>query len=284
MKYLNKFCALSLFIFLFFISSCKKTEPTPITPDTNSYARFSSNDSVSTFYVGSDNDSVKIPISVSLASTADRTISLTFSSNTAIMDQQYSANQTLQISAGKLTDSLTITGIFAGFASSTQIDTLKITIVSNEQIKASNTHTNYYLILRKKCPPIDLNDLLGAYLNTNEVSSWNGVYGPYTTTISNIQNTSATTGTIVIDNIYDYGWPPVTFNLDWTNPQNPTAVVVAQNGLTDGAGTIYDIRPFPSGNIGSFSTCDNVLTLIMQVRIDPATEWDTTPYVVNLAR
>jgi hypothetical protein len=269
---------------MFIFTSCKKTEVTPIDPtDTNTYAKFSSIDSISTFYVSSENDSFKIPISVNLTSNTDRSISISYTSNTAVMDQQYSVNNTFVLSAGKQADSLTIQGIYAGFSSSSQIDTLKITIVSNADIKADKSHTSYYLILRKKCPSIDLNDLLGTYLNTNEVSSWNGAYGPYTTSITSVQNVTSTTGTIVVENIYDYGWPAVTFNLNWTNPQNPIAIVVAQNGLSDGAGTIYDVRPFQTGNLGSFSTCDNVLTLIMQVRIDGG-NWDATPYVVNLAR
>ncbi len=286
MKNCNRFFYLSIVIFLLISASCKKSEviPTPLPPaDNTSYARFSSNDTISIFYISSADDSIKIPVSVSSTSDSSRTVSFNYSSNTAVLDQQYSADSTIIIPSGKLTDSLTIKGIYAGFASSSQIDTLKITIVSNDKIKANSTHTNYILILKKLCPAINLNDLVGTYLNTNEVSSWNGAYGPYSTYINTVQNTTTTTGTIVVENIYDYGWSPITFNVDWTNSQHPTATVVAQNGITDGAGTVYDVRPFPSGNLGSFSTCDNVLSLIMQVRIGGGT-WDTVPYVVTLAR
>lgn len=76
----------------------------------------------------------------------------------------------------------------------------------------------------------DLNTLLGDYTNTNELFGTNA-YGPYTTSISSVTATSATTATVVVENIWDNGWGPISFDIDWTDPLNTTAVVVQQDAI-----------------------------------------------------
>ena len=82
-------------------------------------------------------------------------------------------------------------------------------------------------------------------------------------------------------NIFDDGWGPITFELDWTDPLNRKCVVVDAVIPNTDAGTIfgsqYDGIPIivtaPFGAIaadhdGTYSFCDQVLTLNMEIGID----------------
>ena len=90
-------------------------------------------------------------------------------------------------------------------------------------------------------------------------------------------------------NIYDYGWNPAKFVLDWTNPAARTAIPLPQSGIGDAgtlnsayAGRDISLRPL-AGQPGTFSICKQTLNLTMQVGVT-GLGWFGTPYFVNMAR
>ena len=139
-----------------------------------------------------------------------------------------------------------------------------------------------------------LSDLTGDYDNTNETLG-TSAYGPYTTTISSAVATGPTTGTIVVENIWDNGWGPITFNLDWTDPNNRTATVVDQAAIPGSdagdlnpanAGTTISVRVPPSAlsaTPGTFSTCGQTFQLKMQLGVTGGS-YVNALYTVNLER
>jgi hypothetical protein len=127
--------------------------------------------------------------------------------------------------------------------------------------------------MRKLCP-INMDDFLGDFDNTNE--TFGGPYGPYTTSVSAVTPTGATTARITVENIWDNGWGPIDFDVDWTDSENPTVTVVAQDPIPGSdagdfnpayAGIPANVRPFAAGPVGTFSACDNTLTLKMQLGV-----------------
>ncbi|MGV3530682.1 MAG: hypothetical protein ACO1OO_17395 [Flavisolibacter sp.] len=240
-----------------------------------SYAKFNTiaaGDTIGRYLLRSVGNTFKLPIGVTTVSDHPRTINLSYSSNTAAQGQQYEAPTSITIPAGQAVDTLTIKGLLAGYASSSRVDTLKITITEGDGVKASPYKQNYYVIMRKYCD-VDLNAFLGDYNNTNE--DWGGSkYGPYTTSISSVTPISATKGRIVVENIFDWGWGPITFELDWFDPANFKVTVVPQtSGIADAgklssayAGGQVAVRPM-SGVSGTFNSCDQVITLKMQLGV-----------------
>ncbi len=139
-----------------------------------------------------------------------------------------------------------------------------------------------------------LSDLIGDYDNTNETLG-TSAYGPYTTSISSAVSTGATTGTIVVENIWDNGWGPITFNLDWTDPNNRTATVVDQAAIPGSdagdinpanAGSTISVRVPPtslSATAGTFSACGQTFILKMQLGVTGGSYFNSL-YTVNLER
>lgn len=139
-----------------------------------------------------------------------------------------------------------------------------------------------------------LDDFLGNYANTNETFG-TSPYGPYTTTITNVTPLTATTARITVINIFDNGWGPIEFTLDWTDPNNRTAVVVANNAIQGSnagdlnstyAGQTISVREPPSSlssGPGTFSYCNQTFVLKMQLGVTNAGYFNTL-YTVNMAR
>jgi hypothetical protein len=140
---------------------------------------------------------------------------------------------------------------------------------------------------------VNLNDLLGDYPNTNE--DFGGAYGPYTTSVSSVTLTSPTTGSIVVENIWDNGWAPITFDLDWTDPANRIVSLLQQDNIADGGtvnptyagSTVTVTNPsataFPNVR-GTFSICNQTIVLKMRVCLLPLGCFTSTMYTVNMAR
>jgi hypothetical protein len=219
----------------------------------------------------------KIPVGITTSQKEPVTINFTVSSPTgAVAGTHYNivGGTTVVIPVGKTVDSITVAGVFAQYTAGRK-DTLVFTM-NDGTGKASAYNNVYKLLLRGPCFEGDVNivEFLGQYRNTNEVFG-TSPYGPYVTSISSAVSTGPTTGRIVVQNIWDNGWGPITFDLDWTNPANRTATVVAQNavpgsnaGDINGAysGITVAVRPF-SGQPGTFSICNNTLTLRMQLGV-----------------
>ncbi len=99
-----------------------------------------------------------------------------------------------------------------------------------------------------------LDDFAGDY---NAID--NGSYGPYGVTIvqGSFVYTSPTTGTMQLENLWDYGvYTVVTVNLDWTDPAHFSTFIPDQV-FVDGD----DVWIKSSGSSGSFSSCSQTFTL-----------------------
>jgi hypothetical protein len=213
-------------------------------------------------------------------SNADRTVTINVTSPTgATAGNQFTlggtgAGNTITIKAGKAIDSFTVTANYTSYTAGRK-DTLVFTI-AEPSVKSAAFLEKVSLVLRGPCFEGDIDattlaGLRGSYLNSRETFG-TSPYGPYATTIPTATLTSLTTATIVVTNVWDNGWGPLTFNLDWTNPTpgNITATVVPVNAIPGsnaadigGTGTI-SVRPF-AGNPGTFSACTSVFTLRMQL-------------------
>jgi hypothetical protein len=239
--------------------SCKKNnlviDKEVIAP---AYAKFNTTqltDTMGTYYIKSSNDPFKLPVGVTNVSNADRTIQFTYT-GTAVQGTQFTAPASIVIKAGEALDSLTISGLFAGYPSSDRKDTVTIAI-SGGDVPASAYKGKYYLILRKYCDVI-LPDLYGDY----DFCWDNGIgtgYGPYSTSIvdGSAVSTGATTGTIQISNLWDYGLPSkVTVNLDWADPANFKITIPDQKYITS-----EDLWIKGTELPGTFSSCDQTFVL-----------------------
>jgi hypothetical protein len=271
---------------LFAMNACKKTEALTIPPEQVHFMGVAAG----TYSVTAPGVVYKIPIGLTTVSGSARNITISVTSKTgAVEGTHYSINtKSLTIAAGKAVDTIVVSGVFAQYQSGRK-DTLVFT-VQGDGVAKSDYNSTFTLAMRGPCfeGDVDLNQLLGAYLNTNE--DFGGPYGPYTTTISAItQAPGATTGTIRVTNIFDAGWNPITFTLDWTNPAARTVTLVSQSGIGN-AGTIsatyagqdITVRPF-AGQVGTFSICNQTLTLKMQLGVTGVGFFGTL-YTVTMAR
>jgi hypothetical protein len=264
---------LTYFFFLILVMAmgCKKSSTLVYVPSEAHFANTSS----ATYFVTGPNVVKKILIGLTDVSTVDRTINFTVTSPTgAIAGTHYNilGGNSILIPAGKALDSITVAGVFNQYTTGRK-DSLIFTITDGTETKASSYNRTFKLFMRGPCSESEtvLADLRGSYSNTNE--DFGGTYGPYVTTISATTQITATTGTIVVTNIFDFGWNPITFILEWTNPLNTRVVLVEQTGIGD-AGTLnpaysgmdITVRPF-LGETGTFSWCNNKITLKMQVGV-----------------
>jgi len=218
------------------------------------FAKFSTikdADSIGTYYIKSTNDPFKLPVGITDVTSADRTIRFTYTSLTAVQGTQYTAPSSVVIKAGTALDSLTISGMFAGYPSSARKDTVTIAI-SGGDVPANAYKGSYKLILRKYCDVI-MPDFYGKYTRSWDNGFGTG-YGPYAMSVvaGSAVSTGATKGTIIVSNLWDYGVPTnVRVELDWTDPANfkvtiPDQVYVAAD----------DVWIKNSATIGTFSSCD----------------------------
>ena len=188
-------------VLLLGITSCKKNNlviDKLITPP--DFAKFNVRtpaDTAATYYIKSDNTPFKIPIGVTTVSDKDRTIQLCYTSATAVAGVQYNAPATIVIPAGKALDSLSISGLFTGYPSSSRQDILYIKICGGD-VPASDYWATYKLTLRKYCD-VTLSSFYGLYTKTID----NGNYGPYKMTVvtGSAVATSPTSGTLKVTNL-----------------------------------------------------------------------------------
>ncbi len=229
---------------------------------------------------------------------ADRNVTLNISSPSgAVKGTHYTLSipgNTITIPAGKATAALNIQGIYAQYTAGRK-DTLLFTI-SAPDVEPARFSDTVRVVLRGPCfeGDVTLNSFLGAYPNTNELFG-TSAYGPYLTTVSAVSSTGPTSGNITVTNIYDAGWNPIVFQLDWTNPAARTATLNAQSGIGN-AGTLntayngmdVSVRPWagttpPPPQIGTFSVCNQTIQLRMQLGVT-GLGWFGSLYTVNMAR
>lgn len=254
-----------------FASGCKKSGDVILPP---SQAHFT-NLQTGSYSITAPGVTYKIPIGVTTVSDKDRMVTVSVSSPSgAVSGTHYTLSATtMVIPAGKAIDSLEVKGVYSQYTSGRR-DVLIFTI-QNNQVGISDYNDTFRLSMRGPCfeGDVDLNELLGTYNNTNELFG-TAAYGPYPTSIIAVtQVPGATTGTVRITNIWDNGWNPITFTLDWTDPANRKVTLVQQTGIGD-AGTINPaytgqdilVRPF-AGQVGTYSICNQTLTLKMQLGV-----------------
>lgn len=240
-------------IVLFAINACKKNNlvvDKDVTPP--SYAKFNvrqAADTAGTYYVASSGLTYKIPIGLTTVSDKDRTIQLCYTSTSAVAGAQYNAPATVVIPAGKAVDTLVIQGLYSGYPSSSRVDVVYVKICGGD-VPASAYWSTYKLTMRKYCD-VSLASFAGDYNNVID----NGNYGPYYVAIVP-GTTSGTTGTLLIDNIWDPGVPvTTTVNLDWTDPSNFKVTIPDQ--VYYGAADWWIVGT----SAGTFSSCNQTFTL-----------------------
>jgi len=246
--------------------SCKKSNEAMI-PEGNSEIAYSDN-ADKNFYVLSTapGDTYKIPIGITTPLSKPVTVQLTYSSATAVAGTHYTAPATITIPAGKVLDSITVKGIFANIPAGV---THRVVVrITGGDLPALVSRDSAVLLLRRYCTVNPL-AFAGNY-NTVETSQFNGVSN-YVMDISNVVQTSPTTATAKINNIWDFA---ITANVifDWTDPSNFKVLLnpVTQTTQYTSSGQAVLITQ-QSGTTNTFSSCANTVSMNFRlVRADGA--------------
>lgn len=273
-----------------FMAGCDKTKDYPVDVPP-SQAHFM-NKTTLTYQVLTANSSYKIPVGVTTASNVDRQVTISITSPTgATAGLDYIvANNVVTIPAGKVVDTFVIQGKLARFLNDEK-QTLKLAI-TQPNVTPSDYNDTLTLILRGPCfeGNVDMQAFLGNW-HAVETFGAGAPYGPYATTISSSTLITPTTGVITVTNLWDSGWEPISFVLDWTDPNNRTATVISDPSIAGSnsgdlnagyAGIPMQVRPL-AGNPGTFSACANTFTLRMQLGVEGVGFFGSL-YEVKLAR
>jgi uncharacterized protein (TIGR02145 family) len=141
--------------------------------------------------------------------------------------------------------------------------------------------------------------LLGDYTNSFDQISYSTEvrnYGPNTKKIISVQSLSEFTAEITVDNIWDSSWAPIKFLLNWTPNFYPSVTLTNQTNIGLGSTLVGTSSPYanwqiqvgPGTNSGTFSFCDETLTLNIRLGVlDPTTGqggFFSNEYIVNMAR
>jgi len=288
MKLVSSISSLAFAVLAIVVVSCEKTEVT-IAP---SQAHFVG-DQTQIYSIEVDPAPVyNVVVGATNVADKDRVVTYTITSPTgAVAGTHYTLGTpgSVVIPAGQSTANIDVHGIYSAYTSGRK-DTLIFTLQDPELTPAEFENT-VKLVLRGACfeGDVNLDELLGDYNKTNETFG-TSPYGPYTTSVSSVNQLTPTSGTIVVENIFDFGWGPITFTLDWSDPNNRTAIVIAQSsGIADAetldpsfAGEQVAVRPF-AGQPGTFSVCKNTITLKMQLGV-AGVGYFSSLYTVNMAR
>lgn len=259
------------------IFSCKK-EYSPVLKNAAQVAEFApiSGSWTNSYYVTSTNAPYLIPVGFTDFSNTDRTINFTVTSRTAVAGQQYTAPAPITIKAGQVLDTLRFSGLFSGYSGG-RIDTVVIKFTG---YSAVNGLDSMVLILRPYCDVIGT-ALTGNYTNTSDYQSPYGTSASnYTAVISSWTPLTATTATVVIQNIglspdIGFGGNPnasgsdpiytgITATADWTDPSNFKITIPQQTYANNEYG--YGVAKI-TGTSGSFSSCDQRFTLTYTITV-----------------
>lgn len=273
------------------MTGCKKSDSFTIPPEVASFTNLT----FERYEVTGPTVTYKVPIGLSTIAAQDRTVTVDISSPTgAVEGQHYTVDsKTVTIPAGKAVDSLTVQGNYADYISGRK-DTLIFTIVEGG-VSPSDYNNKFTLYMRGPCFASEINTellaLMGDYHNTTETYAI--AYGPYTTSISSVVQTSPTTADITVLNLYDDDpdWNPIKFTIDWSDLNNMTVVLAGQQvaggdaGGTFGSaynGQAHVVRA-PAGQVGKLEFCAQKLTLKMEVGVQNV-GYAAGIYTVNMAR
>ena len=274
--------SLGLLMVVLAMSSCVKQKFT--TPELAEFAS-SSTSNKGTFFIADDpNSTFKVPVGVTTSSNKDRVISFTVTSPSGATEgQQYTIGTTsVTIPAGKVVDSISVKGIYAGVPVGVK-DTLIFTITGGDA-PVFTTYSKYTLVLQRYCPVV-LNDLLGAYAHCVDEDDGGNQYGYYSVNVTGT-STGPTSATLTITNLAKAAFGPfkltdavtnpgITVNLDWSNPGNFTAIVPTQDFYVD---PTYGLAKMNTA-VGGFSSCEGTLTLQYNVTVDLGSFGDFISYI-----
>lgn len=273
---------------------CKKDTPLTVPPQQAHFMNVSGG----SYFITAPGVTYKIPIGLTTPSGSPTTVNVAITSPTgAVSGTHYTVNKSsFVIPAGQVMDTLVITGDYTKYTAGRK-DTLIITIQGSDKggVAATSYNNVFRLFMRGPCSENEINDpgalqeFVGAY-NANEIA-FGSPYGPYTTTISSVTQTSATTATATITNVFDAGWSPMTVTLDWSDINNRKVTFVAQSvggnaGASFGAaynGMPYAIRPASTGQVGTFSFCNKTLSLYGNIGIW-GVGYNGQLYTLNMAK
>lgn len=291
----NKISLALLAGFTYLLSGCDKTEPYD-TMIPRSEVHFNGATSRSVL-VEDPATPVEIEIGTTDVSNADRTVTYNITSPSgaaAGVEYTGASSGTVTIPAGEAIANITIQPIASAFPLDSK-DTLYIALVQ-PSLNASQFADTLRLILRGQSSatcsedaPV-MADWNGAF-DATEVFGTGTPYGPYGVTVSNATQTSATTGTFQVSNLWDTGWGPVTFTLDWTDPSAPTTTVVGGDVTPSDAGDLNStyagqlvaVRPHATQTTGTYSFCNQTATLVMQLGVS-GLGWFAGLYTVTIER
>jgi hypothetical protein len=290
MKYLTKNLAFS-FLLGALLYGCKKVENVPV-PPVEAHFLFKSS---GIFEIFEEGDKFKLPVGITAKSTSQINIDISISSPSgAVEGNQYKViKRQANFSPGSVVDTIIIEGNLSAYNGNRK-DTLIISLVEKDNVKSIISNKTFTLIVTKVCleKNIVLNELLGDYVNTFETYGSDPPYGAYKTKISSVKQLTPTTGEITVENIFDFGWKPIKFILNWTNVNNRTVTLVKQDNIAP-ASTFFGssqannnitVRAHPTGGSGTFSYCKNTLVLKMQVGVTELGAYAPDVYTVNMAR
>lgn len=266
--------------------SCKK-DKVPVA--NNEVAFFATPATTGIYTIDAASVVYKIPVGLTKIPAGSRTVTISVASPSgAASGTQYALDKTsVTFTPEHISDTIVVTGTYAEYLAGRK-DTLKFSF-TNASDGIPTLKNTFTLYMRGPCfeGGVILDDFAGAWKATEKLGT-DPAYGPYATTISAITPTGPTTGTITVNNIWNNGWGPITFSLDWTDAANRTAIPVAQAAIpgSDAADVGYSgtfaVRPF-AGQPGTFSWCNGTLTLKMQLGVT-GLGYFTDLYTVSMVR
>ena len=259
----------NLFLILVFASllfmACKREEFTaPALPETISH--FTNKTSGLFFVQNTPNAVYKIPIGLTTPSDKETKVTVSVSSPTgAASGAQYSLpSNTIIIPAGQTLDSLTVRGIFSGFAGNRK-DTLVFTITGGD-VAAADYNKTYRLVMQQYCP-VNLASFTGTYIAQDYDAATNLPDGtPYTLTLTPSTST-ATSGTVAVSGLWGV---PNSFNVvfDWASPSNFSTNIADQNWFIH---AVYGQAKIKAAGMGVFSSCENTVTIRYEAYVSAGT-------------
>jgi len=262
--------AMAALLVVLSISSCKKDNiVVDKDPVTVAAAGFSlQNYTINYFLKPSGTDPLMIPVSVTDLSSVDRTVALTYTSPSgAVAGTHYTAAPSVLIKAGKLGDSLKITGNYAPYATG-RVDTVKIKVTPNNFLGIYGKDS-INLIIQRYCD-VELDSLMRSYDSTKEYTSAGAFsYGPYSTGVNSLALNTNTSANGNFSNLYDDSWGDINFDMDWTNPSKFTVTIPLQ---PTGKANVNVRTTAPTvTKYSTFSSCDKTFTLYVDIVNDLGT-------------
>lgn len=279
MKLLNKFSLAMLAGGLLVLASCDKTKPYETTIPSPAVHFNKTNVVRVRVLAQAPAPPIVIEVGTTDVSNVDRTAKWVITSPTgAASGVQYSnaSSGTVSFPAGQVIANITIQPIPGGYPIDVvaRRDTLYIALQAPDLEPAQWGDTLMIILRGESSVPCsegnpDMAEWDGDFFNCFEIYGGGSPAGPYTATISNPRVTGATTGSVDIANVGDFGWGPMTFTMDWstTIPRIKVLFPGAIPGSDAGdlnpayAGKYIAIDNPDPGDEGFYSFCQETLHL-----------------------